>query len=254
MNTEQLKAQLEDKGFIHLQNVCSDELLERSNDASKSRIRFIRDALGDNNIGIGSAAGYDEIVQRSPGRWDIPVSLQDFGVTSQELPWWPLVAAVLGEDAEASFSGVVYSEPNTPAQEWHIDSPHVSNEHLPAHALNVLVALHDIPLEMGPTEFAAGSHRLTNHRANNSLVPERLIYQHADTTPSTLLSAANDDELDCWSGGLTAGSCLIFDDRVLHRGLENQTDSSRYVAYYSYRKSGYTENTHFEAARSVFAN
>ena len=53
MNTEQLKAQLEDKGFIHLQNVCSDELLERSNDASKSRIRFIRDALGDNNIGIG---------------------------------------------------------------------------------------------------------------------------------------------------------------------------------------------------------
>ena len=34
--------------------------------------------------------------------------------------------------------------------------------------MNVLVALGDIPLEMGPTEVAPGTHRLTNH-----LHPER---------------------------------------------------------------------------------
>lgn len=253
MNTEDLKRELESNGFLHLQNICSDTLLARSNEASKARIRFIRDALGDTDIGIGSAAGYDEIVQRSPGRWDIPVSLDDFGVTSQELPWWPLISAVLGEDAEAMFSGVVYSEPATPAQEWHIDSPHEGAEHFPAHALNVLVALHDIPLNMGPTEFAAGSHKLTNHHANSALQPDRLIYQHADTKPSTLLAAANDPDLDCWAGDLSAGSCLMFDDRILHRGLANQTSDSRYVAYFSYRRRGYSESTHFEAQRSVFA-
>jgi len=111
-------------------------------------------SAGHATIGIGSAAGFDEVVQRSPGRWDIPISPSEFGVDDRALPWWPLIAAVLGDNAEHSFSGVVYSDPGTPAQCWHIDSPHVSSDHLPPHALNVMVALHDTPLTMGPTELA----------------------------------------------------------------------------------------------------
>ena len=51
---------------------------------------------------------------------------------------------------------------------------------------------------------------------------------------------------------MTAGSCLVFDDRILHRGLANSSDQERYVAYFSYRRKAYTENTHFESRRSVF--
>ncbi len=51
---------------------------------------------------------------------------------------------------------------------------------------------------------------------------------------------------------MPAGSYVAFDDRLMHRGLGNRSDEKRYVAYFSYRKKGYVENTHFEAARSVF--
>ena len=209
-------------------------------------------ALGTQPIGIGSATGFDEVVQRSPGRWDIPISPEEFGVDERALPWWPLIAAVLGEDAEHSFSGVVYSDPGSPAQCWHIDSPHVSTDHLPPHALNVMVALHDTPLAMGPTEIARGSHRLTNHLRNLALVSDELVYQHETTVPEQLVNEAEQAVPSGISSALTAGSCLIFDDRILHRGLGNASDSRRSMVYFSYRQAGYRENTHFEAQRSVY--
>lgn len=140
----------------------------------------------------------------------------------------------------------------SPAQCWHIDSPYESREHQPAHAVNVLVALHDIPLEMGPTEFARGSHRLTNHLRNASLVPDELVYQHESTGPESLVSGTEAPVPDCVATGITAGTCLVFDDRILHRGLANESGIRRNVAYFSYRKKGYSEITHFESGRSLF--
>jgi hypothetical protein len=240
------------EGFVLLPGLCSAAHVERILNVAQQRIAEVRSALGNREIGIGSAAGYAEIVQRSPGRWDLPISLQRFETSNRELPWWPLIGEVLGEDAEHSFSGVVFSEPGSPAQCWHIDSPHIYPEHNAAHALNVLVALHDIPIEMGPTEIARGSHVLTNHLGNPSLVHDELVYQHEDTSPANLIEGTQNKIPESWSEPLTAGSCLVFDDRILHRGLANQSEQARYVAYFSYRKCGYSENTHFESQRSVF--
>ncbi|NIR31959.1 MAG: phytanoyl-CoA dioxygenase family protein [Gammaproteobacteria bacterium] len=244
--------QLASDGFVLLPQLCSGVFVQQILDVSRRRIREVKAVLGAREIGIGSAAGYDEIVQRSPGRWDVPISPQQFGTSVTELPWWPLVAAVLGEDAEHSFSGVVFSEPGSPAQYWHIDSPHLDSEHRPAHALNALVALHDIPMDMGPTEIARRSHTITNHLRNPSLVRDELIYQHAHASPELLVEGTQHRVPESWAGALTAGSCLVFDDRILHRGLANRSDGTRYVAYFSYRKKGYSENTHFESQRSVF--
>ena len=166
------------------------------------------------------------------------------------LPWWPLIEAVLGTEAEHSFSGVVFTDPGSPDQHWHCDSPHTVAEHRPAHALNVMVALHRVTLEMGPTELARGSHVLTNHLRNRSLVRDRLIYQHAGTSPECLVSGTPPPQP--WSRELAAGSCLVFDDRILHRGLANRSPHTRRMAYFSYRRRGYAENTHFESERSVF--
>lgn len=240
------------EGFVLLPGLCSAPFVERILSVAQRRIVEVRSALGNREIGIGSADGYAEIVQRSPGRWDLPISPQRFETSNQELPWWPLVTEVLGKNTEHSFSGVVFSEPCSPAQCWHIDSPHVDPGHGAAHALNVLVALHDIPMEMGPTEMARGSHFLTNHLGNSSLVHDELVYQHAETSPATLIEGTQSKMPESWSEPLTAGSCLVFDDRILHRGLANQSEQARYVAYFSYRKSGYSENTHFESQRSVF--
>ena len=244
--------QLEDDGYMVVAGLCDPSLLAQLLEVSLHRSGTVMAVLGAKTIGIGSAAGFDEVVQRSPGRWDIPISPDEFGVDDRALPWWPLIAAVLGEDAEHSFSGVVYSEPSSPAQYWHIDSPHVSADHLPPHALNVMVALHDTPLAMGPTELARGSHRLTNHLQNLALVSNELVYQHEATVPEQLVANTELAVPEGFSSALAAGSCLIFDDRILHRGLGNASTSRRSMVYFSYRQAGYRENTHFEAQRSIY--
>ena len=242
---------LKEDGYLLFEGLCDPDFVAHLLAVSLNRSDQVISALGTQPIGIGSAAGFDEIVQRSPGRWDVPISPDEFGVEHRALPWWPLITAVLGEDAEYSFSGVVYSDPGSPAQCWHIDSPHVSADHLPAHALNVMIALHDTPLAMGPTELAKGSHRLTNHLQNPALVSDELVYQHETTMPKQLVVAAEQAAPEGFSSALTAGSCLIFDDRILHRGLGNASDSRRSMVYFSYRQKGYSENTHFEAQRSI---
>ena len=242
---------LESDGFLLIPPVLNADTVATLLAVSCERLQAMRSALGTKEIGIGSAAGYDEIVQRSPGRWDVPITPQEFGVVDRDLPWWGLISAILGEDAEHLFSGVVSSDPGSPAQYWHTDSPHDAKEHLPAHAINVMVALHDIPLAMGPTECARGSHVLSNHLSNPSLVLNELIYQHVGTTPEILVGDTETDIPEACAQAMFAGSCLIFDDRLLHRGLGNQSDDTRHVAYFSYRKRGYTANTHFEATRSV---
>jgi len=250
--TKAWQRQLTNDGFVIARGPFNETLIDQLLSVSHKKIRVVMDALEDKPIGIGSAAGYDEVVQRSPGRWDLPISPAEFGVDDRDLPWWPLVEASLGPDAEHSFSGVVYSEPDTPAQEWHIDSPHESAEHLPLHAVNVLVALQNLSMEMGPTAFARGSHRLTNHLANRSLVRDELIYQHATTTPDLLVAGTNEPVATTAVDAMPTGTWVLFDDRVMHRGLSNRSSTTRYMAYFSYRKRGYTENTHFEARRSVF--
>ena len=115
-----------------------------------------------------------------------------------------------------------------------------------------MIALHDTPLAMGPTEIARGSHRLTNHLLNPALVSDELVYQHETTVPEKLVANTGQAVPERRSTALAAGSCLIFDDRILHRGLGNTSDRRRSMVYFSYRQAGYAENTHFEAQRSVY--
>ncbi len=239
-------------GFVVLPGFCDKTLTNSLLGVSLRFVEDVRKAVGDRDIGIGSAAGYREIVQRSPKRWDVPITPAQFGINDRDMPWWPIVSDVLGDDAEYSFSGVVCSEPGAPAQYWHIDSPHESSEHLPPHAVNVLVALHAVTREMGPTEFSPGSHVLTNHLANPRLDRDALVYQHAATTPESLINGSGEGAKPACVPDLDAGHCVVFDDRLMHRGLANRSSDNRYVGYFSYRRKGYVGTTHFESRRSVF--
>ncbi|HIG39472.1 MAG: phytanoyl-CoA dioxygenase family protein [bacterium] len=246
------QARLSEDGFMILSAACDHGLLSQISKVCLQQSKEVRTALASRDIGIGSAVGFDEIVQRSPGRWDVPITPEKFGLDAKKLPWWPLMATMLGEDAEHAFSGVVSSVPGSCAQHWHIDSPHESKEHAPMHAINVLVAIENIPMEMGPTEFASGSHRLTNHLSNASLIPEELIYQHQYTTPERLVKGTQIPLPKIAVNELSAGDCLVFDDRILHRGGANQSNEIRHVVYFSYCKKAYVGTTHFEAQRSLF--
>ncbi len=252
--SNKLVQKLETDGLAVMDTACPIELTEALWNTFQYRYEKINAVLNRKKIGIGSHAGYQEIVQRSPGRWDIPITPEEFGIDEKNTFWWPLISSVLGETAEHSFSGVVFSEPQSPAQHWHVDSPHISATHKPAHALNVMLALHDIPIKMGPTEYACGSHFLTNHLHNQSLRMEKLIYQHAETSPECLVDKNSLYTSKTYAAELLQGSCQIFDDRLLHRGLANLSKTNRYIAYFSYRRKGYISNTHFESQKSLFNN
>lgn len=238
-------------GFAVVPDGCARELTERLLDTAMRGATEARAALGDQDIGIGAAAGYEEIVQRSPGRWDVPIDPQEFGLSEEDMPLRSLAAAVLGDDVEFWVSGVVSSEPGSTDQYWHSDSPHETAEHQPANVVTVLVALHDVPLEMGPTEFARGSHRLTNHLINPSLVVNELIYQHEGTTPESLVEGTSHPAPERFTCALSAGSCFVFDDRALHRGRANRSDATRHIGYFTYRRKGYNTDTYFETQGSL---
>jgi hypothetical protein len=82
-------------------------------------------------------------------------------------------------------------------------------------SLSGLIALEDVPLSMGPTQFLPGSHRLTNHLANDQLDPAQTPYQHDSNSPEGLGIGSS---ADVFSTDLPKGSVVLFDDRVLHRG------------------------------------
>jgi hypothetical protein len=254
-------------GVALMRGLVPGALLGTLNEVMRARAARVMSALGNRPIGIGSRDGYHELVQRSPGRFDVPMHEHDLapiwgsdGSVAPEVPWLAAVRAVLGPDARPSFCGVVFSRPGSPAQQWHIDSPHEAAELRPAHAVNVLLALADIPLAAGPTEVARGTHRLTNHLQRTGLDRDDLLYQSSnEITPAILRQAALTDVDAALSGAqaMAAGDCLMFDDRILHRGLANASTNERWVAYFSYLRPRpgleQVSDTHFEATRSLFA-
>ncbi|MFM7275267.1 MAG: phytanoyl-CoA dioxygenase family protein [Gammaproteobacteria bacterium] len=262
-----VRAVFDTDGVFFREGIVPLPMLDAMNGVFRERARTVMQALGDRPIGIGSRAGYHELVQRSPGRFDVPFRESDLlplwgegGSLSPRVPWRELVHALLGPDARPAFCGVVFSKPGSPAQQWHIDSPHEGPEHRPAHALNVLVALADIPPEAGATELARGSHRLTNHLARPWLVHDELVYQGvSEITPEVLAAPGGDwDPVAARTGtrAMRAGDGVFFDDRILHRGLANGSASERWVAYFSYLRprpgQEAVADTHFEATRSLF--
>jgi hypothetical protein len=253
-------------GVALMRGLVPGGLLGTLNEVLRARAARVMTALGDRPIGIGSRDGYHELVQRSPGRFDVPMHERDLqpiwgshGSVAPEVPWLAAVRAVLGPDARPSFCGVVFSRPGSPAQQWHIDSPHEAAELRPAHAVNVLLALADIPLAAGPTEVARGTHRLTNHLQRRRLDRDDLLYQSSnEITPAMLRQAelADFEATQPAAQAMTAGDCLMFDDRILHRGLANASPNERWVAYFSYLRPRpgleHVSDTHFEATRSLF--
>jgi len=204
-------------------------------------------------LGIGSRGGFHELTQRSPGRYDMPAELSLERTLDPDRKLRSLAVAALGGDtvpAELAFVGVVVSEPGADAQRWHVDSLHSSAEDgQPPNLVNVFVPLgvEDVlRAAAGPTEFALGSHKLTNHH-HSATFGEEIAYQDPRNSPAMLAAPTSTFAPTRW----TPRDALVFDDRTLHRGGANRSTHRRFVAYFSYRRSDFEASTHFEAFRSL---
>ena len=178
-------------------------------------------------LGVGSREGFEEVCLRSPGRYDVP---RGFDAFDAEL-LGRLERLCEGFVSQKAFAGLVRAQPGSEAQQWHADSPHVSKEHSEPHLLNVLVPTQSVTEDLGPTELLPGSHRLTNHLENKAFGSE-ILYQAADNGPEKIGSREEPVKAT-----MEAGSVLIFDDRILHRGGHNRSQLDRDVAFFSYRQA-----------------
>lgn len=174
-----------------------------------------------------SRQDYTEWVARDGGRVDIRYGLNEYPYNCGGLIYnsivFPLVKTLLNGSCESEepvqllYAGVMWGMPigernnNTEEscsschQKWHADGGHHFSPDqlpegltLPPHCINVFYPLVDLTEDNGPTEFRIGSHRRDDAKSSKVEFP-----------------------LLC-----PAGSAVLFDYRIQHRGRANVLESS----------------------------
>ncbi|KAL3916858.1 MAG: hypothetical protein SGILL_004986, partial [Bacillariaceae sp.] len=162
------------------------------------------------------ADGFDVLRERGRGRFDMELPAFDtptfnFLNDFKKTPWMPAVRAILGEDVVLIHKGCFLSLPGAGAQVYHQDGVHLNKQsQQPCHAINVFVPLVDLQMKNGPTEFVLGSHVLGHDGYDRDFLE----------TPTP-----------------TAGTPVIFDYRLGHRGLSNSSHSVRPIVYCTYARA-----------------
>jgi hypothetical protein len=160
--------------------------------------------------------GFDVLRERGRGRFDMELKafdspVFDFLTDLKKAPWMPVVKTILGDDAVVIHKGCFLSMPGAEPQEYHQDGVHLSTQtQRPCHAINVFVPLVDLHNRNGPTEFCLGSHVLGHEGYDRDFVE----------IPKP-----------------KAGTPVIFDYRLGHRGLGNSSQSCRPIVYCTYARA-----------------
>lgn len=136
-----------------------------------------------------------------------------------------LARHLMGNDLIVGEMGVVISHPGAASQIAHRDSNFLFGGldmeiELPPFAMTMLVPLLDVSLDMGPTEFWPGSHRLRDEASITADPPSRTA--------------------------LSAGSVVLVDSRTFHRGGANLSGPVRPTVYVSFHRRWYMENPGYE--------
>lgn len=159
------------------------------------------------------ADGFDVFRERGRGRYDMQppaFELPEFSFLNdlKKAPWMPVVRKILGENVVLAHKGAFLSIPGSDTQVYHQDGPHLTQKYQRAcHAINVFIPLVDLNEKNGPTEFCLGTHYLGYENFCKDMVDIPLN---------------------------KAGSPVIFDYRLGHRGLGNMSSESRPVVYLTY--------------------
>ena len=132
----------------------------------------------------------------------------------------------LGGSANLLYSGVMVARASTGAhQKYHKDGNH-ENESDEPHALTVFVPLQPLTAANGPTEFRLGSHR---RRADAKRLRQDGV------------------AVEC-----AAGDALLFDYRVDHRGLANQSDEDRLVFFCAFARPAFRDEKNARSTVPLF--
>ena len=172
---------------------------------------------------------FSEVVHRSDGRYDmiLPETVRD---ALADAPWLPVVRELLGDDFVSLYESAIVSVPGAKAQAQHSDNGHLfpgSDQHIESpHCVTVVCPLCDVTAENGPTEFWPGSH----HESVAFAMYEESKTMNIPSQSSLQLAGS-------------VGDIIVFDTRVVHRGMPNETGEKRPILYLAYARPWYTEGT-----------
>lgn len=161
------------------------------------------------------ADGFDVFRERGRGRFDMTLEAFDkpefsFLTDLTKAAWMPIVKKILGDDAALVHKGAFLSTPGAETQIYHQDGVHLNKKYQkPCHAINVFIPLVDLHEKNGPTEFCIGTHYLGFEDYNKDLIDSPLA---------------------------PAGCPVIFDYRLGHRGLGNNSRETRPIVYLTYTR------------------
>jgi hypothetical protein len=170
---------------------------------------------------------FDETSKVGNRRFLVPIDLAG-GFGDPFLYANPLIVALVREtldpDAILEAYGAVVSLPGSAEQHTHRDGPLLfSNDIsplLPAHALTFGIPLLEMNELHGTTALFPGSHRWKER----------------------------DDKASPQAPIVPVGSCIIWDFRIYHRGLPNNSDQARPLLYATYARRWYQDPGNFEKA------
>ena len=245
-NSEELLSDFCQKGLCLLPNVLHDaSALSQIRSMVDDAIRDAETAIATNHptIRIGEDDFlFREIASRSKHRFDLLIA-NDTDlyrlVRNQVFSETSLVPELLQRLFSGNKNGstvewevdlsVVYSKPGANHQGWHADGGHLEEGNcdnalaLP-YAICLFVPLIDLDNLVGFTQFWPGSHRY-----------KELV----GFGPFAEVAAAT------WDGVVPVGKAIVYDYRLLHRGMPNASTNNRAVLQLLCRKSWYQEKNNY---------
>jgi len=189
-------------------------------------VAYGSDAFAFKEIGSRGCERFDALVDLSSDRWS---HLRTLAHT--DAPWLPYINGLLSGGWNVNVS-VVYSRPGAKVQEWHADGRHLDVECSPAtgegqampYGVCVFMPLIDLDQTTGFTQFFLKSHKTS----------QLIGFGEA----ASMLNCAFD-------GILKAGQSVLYDYRLLHRGMANASSADRPVLQFLYTVPAYRETKNY---------
>ena len=225
-------------GVVILEHLYEEPLISDLNVAQSYVLEKFLTSIEENPTLVNSTRSE----QRSPGRYEV-LSPLEYPFTSARLLRNPLLLPLIQKALSTSRIEIdthssVTSLSHTPEQHWHRDAGFLHHElvqeQLPPHGLVVFVPLVDIDDAMGPTMFLIGSH-IKCETSEFVLIPVsdvRYVMECPFAGPVVQASAPK-------------GSAIVFDLRVLHRGLANQRNTRRPQLYLTFFQEWFVDRVNF---------
>lgn len=215
---------LVDDGYARVNGAISEsvasELLEFVNAELEKEREQVRSGAS------AEAQRFGDVLMRE-NRYDLKLNLDPpvrAALGEAMKPLKPLFEGVLGKDAELFELAALVSDPRSPRQPVHPDTPYREGEG--AAALTAFVALQGVDESMGPTSVIPRTHTADAHTRFNDRD------DGGRARVALLREAANH------VGTLGAGDANLIDSRLLHCGGANGSTKRRVLFYFSFRAKG----------------